>query len=537
MIYSTMSLKRMKYGLFVVLLVTAFGCESTHLEHERQIESSVVVIKLQEQFGQLQRPVVEFDHGKHTKALEKEDCKACHLLDTEGKQIFKFGRSEDAKDKDAARDLYHDKCIGCHNERTQAGKDSGPAVCGECHKMQPKPQLMRSEMTFDYSLHYRHVIATDEKCERCHHVYNEKLKKLEYKKGESEDACSDCHGEKDDGKNLSLKNASHKECVNCHLERSQKKEKTGPTGCIGCHDADVVDGYEKLPEEKIGRLKRKQPDKVWISAPDAKSKVVAFNHEKHEPEAKFCTTCHHKTPKPCKECHTLTGKKDGDFVTMAKSYHLSSSVHSCVGCHKKETQKTDCLGCHDMPLKMPSKQSCVVCHNGPVDLKKATVPTLKEDDTEQPPAKPVTPEEASKVLLESLLDKKPELAALPVASDDEFPEEVVIKTLAQKYEASRMPHKKIVERLDKIVRDSKLAIRFHQETGTLCAGCHHHAPLGARPAPCRACHADKADPRKDKPSLKAAYHRQCMGCHEKMKIEKAMGCTECHKKAAKEVSK
>ena len=539
MILSTMSFRRIGCISLGVLLVTTLGCETAALEHERQINPSVVVITLEEKFGPLQRPVVEFDHDKHTKALEKEGCKACHLSDARGKQLSKFGRTEDAKNLDAQKDLYHDRCMSCHKERTQAGKDSGPVVCGECHKIQLQPVSLRDEMGFDYSLHYRHVVAAEEKCEKCHHVYNEKLKKLEYKKGESEDACSDCHGEKDDGRNLSLKNASHRECVNCHLERSQSKQKTGPTRCIGCHDADVVEGYDKLPAEKIGRLKRKQPDRTWITSPDAKSKAVAFNHETHEPEAKFCTTCHHKTPGPCKECHTLTGKEDGSFVTTAKAYHLASSERSCVGCHNKETDRRDCSGCHDMPLEVQSTQACVTCHNGPLDVEKTAV-ALDGSVSDQTEGERVATSKRADVhttLLESLLNKEPELVPLPAPSDDEFPETIIIKTLANKYESSKMPHQKIVARLDKIVRGSKLAQRFHRRTETLCAGCHHHSPLGVRPGPCTACHSNKADPIRDKPSLKAAYHRQCMGCHQKMKIEKALECTECHKETAKGESK
>ena len=38
-------------------------------------------------------------------------------------------------------------------------------------------------------------------------------------------------------------------------------------------------------------------------------------------------------------------------------------------------------------------------------------------------------------------------------------------------------------------------------------------------------------PTADKPGLTAAYHRQCIGCHQAMAIRKT-GCTDCHAKAA-----
>ncbi len=31
---------------------------------------------------------------------------------------------------------YHDSCIGCHNEKSEAGQKAGPVTCGECHVME-----------------------------------------------------------------------------------------------------------------------------------------------------------------------------------------------------------------------------------------------------------------------------------------------------------------------------------------------------------------------------------------------------------------
>jgi len=123
------------------------------------------------------------------------------------------------------------------------------------------------------------------------------------------------------------------------------------------------------------------------------------------------------------------------------------------------------------------------------------------------------------------------LDPLPNPSDD-YPETSVIESLVDTYEASTLPHAKIVGKLDEIVRESTLAGRFHTDTATLCSGCHHHSPVGTRPPPCRACHSGEADATRDFPRLKVAYHRQCIGCHIAMNIQK-QGCTDCH--AAREV--
>jgi hypothetical protein len=123
------------------------------------------------------------------------------------------------------------------------------------------------------------------------------------------------------------------------------------------------------------------------------------------------------------------------------------------------------------------------------------------------------------------------LGELP-ADSEELPETVVIDILVDRYEASKLPHGKIVRRLHGAVLDSRLARRFHGRLEAGCAGCHHHSPVGVRPPRCASCHGGSAHPTRDQPALKAAYHRQCIGCHELMGI-KALGCTDCH--AAREV--
>ena len=136
----------------------------------------------------------------------------------------------------------------------------------------------------------------------------------------------------------------------------------------------------------------------------------------------------------------------------------------------------------------------------------------------------------------ALTRSKPRLKPLPRHNDD-YPDKVSIDVLAKEYKPAELPHGKIVARLDAIVRESNLAKRFHGETDVLCAGCHHQSPVGTRPPQCRACHGSVDHPTQDKPALKIAYHQQCIGCHQKMNITKALGCTDCHAEASKEVTK
>jgi len=468
----------------------------------RPIPPSTVVMVFPEALGRMQRPAVEFDHASHAAALEREGCTACHAL-VDRILDPRLARRVNVVSRDPLIDAYHEACTGCHEKRAASSLKGGPVTCGGCHVRLADGVSQRVEMRFDSSLHARHSLAFEDKCETCHHIYDEQLKKLSHRKG-TEEACGPCHGPVDVERTLSLANASHRSCVSCHLERARGQLAGGPVQCVGCHDAEQRRSIRKL--EEVPRLQRGQPDKAWIAAPDATSQAVAFDHAKHEAVANSCSGCHHRTLKPCRDCHTLSGASEGGLVTMAQAYHLSPSQPSCVGCHAERARQPECAGCHCALAPAPGASACGVCHSGPLAA-------ALGEDAPPPVLRPV------------------ELAPLPVPSDD-FPETVVIDRLADRYQASTLPHAKIVTRLDASVRSSGLAARFHGATETLCSGCHHHSPAVARPPACRSCHAEAAEATVDKPGLAVAYHRQCLGCHIAMGIGR-QGCTDCH--AAKEV--
>lgn len=66
-----------------------------------------------------------------------------------------------------------------------------------------------------------------------------------------------------------------------------------------------------------------------------------------------------------------------------------------------------------------------------------------------------------------------------------------------------------------------------------CAACHHYRPEdpnAQETVACRACHQDtQVGPDSERIGLKAAYHMQCMNCHERMK-EGPVSCEGCHAK-------
>jgi len=77
-------------------------------------------------------------------------------------------------------------------------------------------QKMRGPVPFDHKKH----VSLSKDCKSCHHS----------DQPGQEQKCSACHKDKTEGKKLSLKDAFHKQCMDCH-----KKEGKGPTKCNDCH--------------------------------------------------------------------------------------------------------------------------------------------------------------------------------------------------------------------------------------------------------------------------------------------------------------
>ncbi len=110
------------------------------------------------------------------------------------------------------------------------------------------------------------------------------------------------------------------------------------------------------------------------------------------------------------------------------------------------------------------------------------------------------------------------------------PEKVIINNLVDRYGPVEFPHKKIFNALVKRVNGSKLAQYFHYNNNTLCLGCHHNTPAAGKPPKCSSCHGKPFDEQNlFKPGILGSYHRQCLGCHEAMGIQKPKDCTDCHK--------
>lgn len=506
-------------------------------------------------YGALELPPVTFFHDRHTDALLKDqkNCETCHVVE-DGKLSLAYQRTKATK-PDQIKDIYHAGCIGCHTDMAAAKQKTGPldGFCRACHNAEPAAAT-RLDAGLNKVSHFRHVDAKSipapaggkTNCGTCHHDYDQQAKKIYYAPGK-EESCRACHLDKPQDRVLSLQQAAHQQCVLCHLDLGrQNVQGPLPVRCADCHSEAGQALTAKRNEEvvarfkgEIPRLQRGQPDAVLLTyeasvarEPGAKPAVmnpVAFNHQAHEKYADSCRSCHHTTMDACGKCHTLSGAKDGKFVTFEQAMHRKSSPNSCVGCHAAQQAAPNCAGCHNSMVETGrpgDNASCRQCHTplpGAVETRRDIIPLSKERKAE-----------IAEVILKS---RKPNTGTYPVS---DIPDKVVIKQLSDQYEPVEMAHRKHVSDLAKGMQDNQLAKYFHPDPGTLCQGCHHNSPASKTPPGCGNCHAKPHgqtafNPQEaNRPGLLAAYHDQCMRCHKDMGVKPvATACAECHKEKQK----
>jgi hypothetical protein len=502
--------------------VGVFGVEQQAGGVAMEKRADIITIDAMQAFGRLERPPVVYRHDRHTEVLgqKRKDCTVCHLKDEKGVMSLKFQRLQDA-DRDTVMNVYHDNCISCHVQTMTEGEKAGPVTCGECHVKTPAVMSSWTPIGMDKSLHFRHSSKLDKKCELCHHEYNPETKQLFYAKGQ-EGSCRYCHKEQTEENRISMREAAHQDCVACHRETKAQnaQAEVGPIFCAGCHDPQEQLAIAKV--ENPARMERNQPNVIFVKTtpksaaqPDeaVRAKAVPFNHKAHEQYNDTCRVCHHASMSACVECHTVLGSKDGDFVKLEDAMHRFSADASCLGCHTQRQADKACAGCHAFIRKglKQDPQSCLTCHEegapSAADLKG-------------------TPDE--QMLAAMLLEARtPVRGTYPI---EDIPEKVVIKKLADQYEAVEMPHRKIVQALVKGIAEDNLAAYYHRDPGTVCQGCHHNQPVSKKPSQCASCHGKPFEAGNlFQPGLLGAYHIQCMGCHQEMGIVKPAGCTECHK--------
>ncbi len=494
-------------------LVCSAGCSSGRADQKTE-RAGVIFIDSMTEYGPLERPAVAFPHDQHTAALatQEVDCETCHLRAEDGTLLHLLMQRPGAG-RDRAMDTYHEHCIGCHEQAAAEGRKSGPLTCGECHREEPVFVSIRQPIGFDKSLHHRHVQAHDRKCEQCHHVYDEAQDTLVYVEGQ-ETTCRECHlpepwqSEVTGRMVPSLSTAAHRACLGCHMQ----KEDAGPGTCAGCHDPGRQKEIETIEDPM--RLERGQPDFTLISAPEgeldrSKLPTVPFSHIDHEEYNSTCRVCHHESMKACTECHTIAGHPDARGIKLQQAFHDMESRHSCVGCHDTYKKEPGCAGCHSlMGMERLSEHACRICHTGP---RPGRLEEVRDRHTSFDP-----------------FQKEPEDMKLSFP-DNAIPDSVTIGVLKDEYEAVTFPHGRIVTKLLEKIEENRIAVHFHGHQDVVCQGCHHRSPAGIEPPLCESCHGDPFNESfLHRPGLKAAYHQQCLGCHEAMGIKDIQDCSVCH---------
>ena len=506
--------------------IGARGLQQSSNESEKP-RADIIIIDSLKRFGDLERPPVVYLHEKHSDAVEKQnkDCSACHLVQ-DGRQSIKFKRLQDTT-KNQIMDLYHAECIDCHNQTAAAGNKSGPVTCGQCHKKDNPVASSWEPIGMNNSLHHRHSKALEDKCERCHHEYNQETKKLFYAKGK-EGTCRYCHKQVSEENRISMRLASHQGCVDCHLKQLDQNKDSGPVKCGSCHDPDEQKLIKVI--KNVPRMKRNQPDVVFVRRSAAaenpdnsqtaqSASLVPFNHKGHESYNDTCRVCHHAAMDACVQCHTPKGAKEGGNIKLSQSMHQLGTDQSCIGCHANNQKKPECAGCHSSISQTRSferKESCRLCH----------VDTRQSIGGSEAGLNPQDQQMAAVLLSE----RKPVTATYP---DDQIPDKVMIDEISDQYGPVELPHRKIVKTLMANIQNDKIAGYFHSDAGTLCQGCHHASPETRKPPKCSSCHGKPFDANHPlRPGLMGAYHQQCMECHSAMGLKKpqATDCNGCHKK-------
>jgi DnaJ-class molecular chaperone len=185
--------------------------------------------------------------------------------------------------------------------------------------------------------------------------------------------------------------------------------------------------------------------------------------------------------------------------------HKMDRGQSCIGCHESLQHDTKCAGCHGFLSKKREQtdESCLMCH-----------------------AKPPAGAAMDETTAMAMIEQRPIQSTTYDTKD--IPETIIIKELSDKYESVTFPHRQIVNKIARDMKDNKLAAYFHADKGTLCQGCHHNSPATNKPSSCKSCHGKPFNEKDmNKPGLMGAYHIQCMECHINMKIDNN-GCTDCH---------
>jgi hypothetical protein len=124
----------MRCGRYVLALM--FVCS---MMISSAFSQDAMIVLNHKELGPHQRPLVQFNHEKHTETI---DCLRCHHdYDKYGNNKGGEGQSCAACHEKAASEkqripletAFHAQCKSCHEDLRAKGSAGGPVMCGECH--------------------------------------------------------------------------------------------------------------------------------------------------------------------------------------------------------------------------------------------------------------------------------------------------------------------------------------------------------------------------------------------------------------------
>jgi len=298
-----------------------------------------------------------------------------------------------------------------------------------------------------------------------------------------------------------------------------------PEGTLAAKGAEQIDSGANAAMVLFPVSEKQNPRAVGM-------KPVVFNHKLHEGKVQECESCHHTgDPVPCTTCHTVEGNAEGKFVTLERAMHATNirpdkngkTRESCVSCHQKlYSQRQECAGCHKIVKPMHSDTWCAVCHTD--------IPTMTKEQLLAGISGKLPAHENAALAETTIAAKRP----VNYVSPKRTRYRVTIDTLADQYKPNVFNHARHIVSLKRKIEGNTLASAFHATPEVYCQTCHHHTPATTHPSKCVSCHTMKIDKNNPgRPTLKAAYHLQCMGCHDGMNVKRPRNtdCTGCHKPA------
>ncbi len=330
----------------------------------------------------------KFDHQRHHAESRQSSCTTCHTnmsgsdptsVPRPAMQSCLKSCHDGSRGAGKAFSAVGTKCTSCHNSpggltmpvkkdvffshEAHSKRNVNVNNCADCHSVQPDGTVMAPTVGKDHtpcsnaSCHQTEFMSRTTKiCFVCHEESAVPWKKLQarmqdpspkpeffenishashlQKKGTSNAACTDCHGDKLGGGKAPK---DHQACAECHGKGAPAHPMSE---CGKCHTRDA--------------LARKAPSEWSVAA--------TFEHKRHANDSRSRKTTE------CKECHADVVKSTS-LANMAKP-----KMETCAGCHNgKVSFKTtgfDCAKCHTRgnPPSTPSALNGLTSGPGPTAM-------------------------------------------------------------------------------------------------------------------------------------------------------------------------